>query len=398
MADYKLENISEAEIAQMISDTSRLAAEEKAETLSKITAGLSGLKAAEYADGIDRAIREANSEMMRVIRTQSGAANMCPNLDGYIAEQAHANSFNINAATKGLKGYHAEVPKAGLLQKNSVDVFIRDPAGHAARRFQAKFGATAKDTIRMINEGGKYPGQRLIVPEEQVEEVRKAFPDRDVSSVIKSPDGKVSSNPLTKSGAKSMQNNAQSGGALKQTWKNAVDKQVFAKNIAMGAGKAGAIGCVIGMSVESVASYKKWKKGEITGKEYLKEIGKAGGDSGLTAVGTYAVMVQVEAALATAELSTAFVTVPVAFVVGSALNKIIAPAFGRGAYKKILNDAKYYQSLDAAYGDLSVAMERSADEYADFVQGMAQQQKTYNALQRESMEINKELKDIYDSI
>ncbi|MCS5854374.1 hypothetical protein LNO23_00245 [Klebsiella pneumoniae subsp. pneumoniae] len=53
------------------------------------------------------------------------------NLDGFIAEQHHADTFNLDAVAKGSE-YRAEVlkPKSGgTYGKNSVDVVIRDGEG-----------------------------------------------------------------------------------------------------------------------------------------------------------------------------------------------------------------------------------------------------------------------------
>ena len=54
--------------------------------------------------------------------------------------------------------------------------------------------------------------------------------------------------------------------------------------------------------------------------------------------------IPVQAAITAAGAST-LIGIPVAIVVSAALDKIIAPAFGRGDYAKYLAQAKFYQSI-----------------------------------------------------
>src|SRR5699024_7091843 len=55
------------------------------------------------------------------------------------------------------------------------------------------------------------------------------------------------------------------------------------KNITMASVKAGILGAVVGITTETIVSYREWKDGEMTDEEYLKEIMKAGGEAGTTA-------------------------------------------------------------------------------------------------------------------
>ena len=169
------------------------------------------------------------------------------------------------------------------------------------------------------------------------------------------------------------------------------------KNIAGTVGKAGVIGCVIGMGTEAVFSYKAWKNGNITDEQYLKEILKAGGDAGITAGVTAGIMVPVSASIV-ASGGTALVTVPVAIVVSGLVNKIVAPCFGRGDYKKILSEAKYYQNLENVYDDLVVSMENSSKQYYNFVQNMVNQHNKYQKMNEKSLKMDKELEKLYNKI
>lgn len=169
------------------------------------------------------------------------------------------------------------------------------------------------------------------------------------------------------------------------------------RNIAGAMAKAGLLGCVIGLGTEAMVSYKAWKAGQISDEEYLSEIMKSGGDAGVTAGATAGIMIPISAAITAAGAST-FLTIPIAFVVGTAINKIVAPCFARGAYKEILSKAKYYQSIENVYNDLIYSMQEASEQYYDFVIAMSEQNDIHQSMKQKSMEMNTELKELYDSI
>lgn len=169
------------------------------------------------------------------------------------------------------------------------------------------------------------------------------------------------------------------------------------KNVGRVMAKAGAIGCVVGMGTETVVSYRQWKAGKISNKEYLSEILKAGGDSGITAAASAGIMMPISAAVTVAGVST-LVTIPIAFVVSGVVNQIVAPCFGRGKYRKILGKAQYYQALEDVYDDFISTVEYTANEYTGFVGQMQGQNKRHQQMKQKSMELNRELKNLYDSI
>ena len=248
-----------------------------AKSLMESTSQMSAQESAKYLQGLDHAVKEANQAMYDTITTRAGLPNQNYNLDGFIAEQHHVNSFNLKAQATG-SDLHAEVlkPKPGETYKaNSVDVVIKDSSGKIVRRYQMKYGKTAEDTIRMIKEGN-YRGQRIVVPEEQVEAVKKAFPDRDVSAAIG--DGNVKSPPMSKEEAKAKQEKAQSGDFLSTDW-----NEYSTKDIAVGIGKQAGYatlqGAVIGAGM-NIAT-KVWNNEPVKGEEILESAISSGADFGV---------------------------------------------------------------------------------------------------------------------
>ena len=182
----------------------------------------------DYAATIDQAIGTANSEMYNAVTTQSGAFNQGPNLDGFIAEQHHVDTFNIDAAAKG-SSLRAEA--LGGQGKNSVDIVIKDGSGKIVRRYQSKYGQDAEATQHHF-EKGDYRGQRKLGPADQ---------DGPWNDGIEA-DG-VRSKPLTKDEAKTLQEKAQQEQESRQYDWNEVNRIEIAKQVGKGAVVNAALAC-----------------------------------------------------------------------------------------------------------------------------------------------------------
>ena len=185
-----------------------------ANKIAKASSGVSVIEHGQYLNSIDTALSNANAQMLRTVSTNSGEVSQCFNLDGFIAEQHHVNSFNANAALHK-SNFFAEVKVPGpgeTYGKNSFDVIIRDatnPKAVAVHQYQVKYGADAQATIRLLRDHGevtKYSNQQILVPPEQVAEVQKAFPGKTVVSQLggneKCP---ITRDPLTKEQATQLQ-------------------------------------------------------------------------------------------------------------------------------------------------------------------------------------------------
>ena len=138
-------------------------------------------------------------------------------------------------------------------------------------------------------------------------------------------------------------------------------------SVGSAAAKGGVVGIALGITTETLVSYERYKNGEITQKEYITEIAKSGAQMGISGAVSAGIMAAVSVPLSAAGLATAPVTVPITIILGAGIDKIIAPAFGRGEYAKILGEAKYYQNLMYAHDDLVRAIEMSEREFAGFI-------------------------------
>ena len=250
--------------------------------ISEASTGISVIEFGNYLNAIDNSITNANTQMMRTVTTNVGKISHCMNLDGFIAEQHAVNTFNIQAQLEG-SNYVAEVliPKPGeKYGLNSFDTVIRDSStGKIVHQYQFKFGKDAKATINLLK-NGNYNNQRFVVPSDQVEEVKKAFPGKSVEAYMGGTDVVATkSGTLTKDEAKRLQLNTQENGVLPQEDWNTFNTKELALNIGKNAGIAGIQTAIITTGFDLLE--KKIQGKPIYEDETIELALKTGTDSGI---------------------------------------------------------------------------------------------------------------------
>lgn len=256
-----------------------------ASEMKQVTSAMSAQEASQYLAGLDSALNTANESLYRTITTQAGNISQNPRLDGFIAEQYHAQTFNLNAEATG-SPYRAKVlePNGNGYAKNSVDIVIVDGNGKVVKRYQSKYCKDANATAQAF-ENGDYRGQQKLVPEGQETAIEKKC-----TTVIEAPDG-TTSNPLSKSRAEQMRDEAQSG-----NWNDLNWNEYKAKDLAMGIGKqagyAALQGAAIGVGFD--VAQKLWNGEEIKGEEIVETALVSGADFGVKAAAAGALKVGVE--------------------------------------------------------------------------------------------------------
>lgn len=256
-----------------------------ASTTQKAVSAMSAQEGVKYLAGLDDALKTANEALYGTITTQAGVINRNPSLDGFIAEQYHAQTFNMNAKAAG-SPYRAEVlePKGKRYGKNSVDIVIRDANGKIVKRYQCKYYKDAKATAKAF-ERGDYRGAGKLVSEGQENGIQKKC-----TTVIEAPDG-TTSNPLTKERAKQMQDEAQSGNWNELNWNEYATKDL-ALGIGKQAGYAALQGAAIGVGFD--VAQKLWNGEEIEAEEVVETALVSGADFGIKAAAAGALKVGVE--------------------------------------------------------------------------------------------------------
>ena len=240
---------------------------------SKAVSGYAASTGLKYVDSVREAVDKANEEMMKTIFNKDGTISQNPNLDGFIFETEHANTFNIDAAIKGKTARAMNlVPKEGLTYgKNSIDNIVMDN-NKIVQKYQAKASSTAENTQKLF-EKGDYSFQRKLVPKGQAENIKNAM---DKISY-----GGAESKTISKQEIKNMQNEVQSGNieAVQKSFRNDVDTLAIGKQLAGQSLQAGMYGMMFGTGV-SIAEKV------VTGKEIDETVIvdglKAGAGSGLS--------------------------------------------------------------------------------------------------------------------
>ena len=206
--------------------------------LTNATSDMTTQQSTQYCKALDTAIRDANEKMLQTVTTRSGAINKNPCLDGYIAEQHHADTFNLKAQEAG-SPYRAEVlkPDGKVYNKNGVDIVIKDiRTNKTVKRYQSKYCQDSNATAKAF-ENGDYRGQQKLIPEDQA--IGKKH-----TTTIEAPDG-TKSEPLSKAAAKQMQEEAQKNQKAPAYDWNKFDIKNVAKGIADETVKAGCMGAGI---------------------------------------------------------------------------------------------------------------------------------------------------------
>ena len=243
-------------LAQGISKESWFARETQ-----KALSGFSAEESAKYLQNLDEAVNTANAELLKTILKKDGGVSMNKNLDGFIAEEMHSQTFNLNAAATGSEFRARTLHPEGRFGKNSVDNVIEDAAGKITRKYQLKYGQN-EEASRAMYEAGDYRGQRFLGPEGKMQ----------------APDG-TSSNKFSKVQAKDLQAKAQKG-----KWEDPLSWNDFkTKDIALGiakeTGKAGAMGLLAGAGFELARQVYADEK--IDGEKVIEEGLKGGADFGI---------------------------------------------------------------------------------------------------------------------
>lgn len=209
----------------------------------------------EYAGKIEAAIEQANADMVSTILRNDGNISQALNLDGFIAEQHHVDTFNLEAAAQGSSvRAKALVPDGTPYGKNSMDIGIYDADGKLVRRYQAKYGQDANAT-KILWEKGNYRGQQKLVPADQLEHLDGAT-DRIEHEGIQS-------KPLTKAEAKAVQKKAQIHEESKTYEWNDVSRGEIAKKI----GKQALIGAGLVAGFHGVRVFGRRIWNNLLGKE-----------------------------------------------------------------------------------------------------------------------------------
>ena len=300
-----------------------------------------------YVDSINTAIDNANKTLMESVTTKVGTINQNPNLDGFIFEEYHAGTFNVDATVKQ-KPYHAEALKPELGEtygKNSIDLVIED-TGKYVKKYSAKAYKNANETAKSFYDkitGYKYKFQSKLVPTEQTSEI--------ANSVDKIKYNNVESKGITKAEIKEIQNDLQTGNKKADiiNFKNDVNTISISKQIGKQAMVNGTMGLGIGMATNIGINL-------ITGKEadaeQVIEAGiKTGASMGMATAVAGGIRVAVEKKVIPTVFSRVLTNNTIGAIAAASMD-IIGTAFKLGSGEITLGKAikDIGKSVGSAYG------------------------------------------------
>lgn len=300
-----------------------------------------------YVDSVNTAIDNANKTMMESVTTKVGVINQNPNLDGFIFEEYHAGTFNIDAAVKQ-KSYHAEALKPELGEtygKNSIDLIIEDTDKYV-KKYSAKAYKNANESAKAFYDkvtGYKYKFQSKLVPTDQTGDI--------ANSVDKIKFNNVESKGITKAEIKDIQKNLQSGNKTGDilNFKKDVNSISISKQIGKQAMLNGTMGVGIGMAANIGVNL-------ITGKEVeaeeVIEVGiKTGASMGMATAIAGGIRVAVEKKVIPIVFSRMLTNNSIGAIAAASMD-IIGTAFKLGSGEISLGQAvkDVGSSISAGYG------------------------------------------------
>ena len=309
---------------------------------------LSAAKANVYVDNVNLAIGKSNEEILSALTTKTGEISQNPNLDGFIFEERHAGTFNIDAAVKE-KNYYAKALKPEIGEtygKNSIDMTIED-SGKIVRKYQAKAYKNANETAKSFydrQQGYKYKFQSKLVPSDQTGDIP--------NSVDKMKFGEVESKNISKEEIKNIQEKYQSGDkeAVKFSFEKDVDVLAISKQLGKQAVINGTMGVGIGMALDVGTKLVSGEEVEVA--EVIEAGMKTGTSMGLSTAVAGGIRVAVEKNVLPKVLSKILSSNSVIGAIAGASMDIIGTAFKLGSGEISLGEAtrNIGKSIGSAYG------------------------------------------------
>lgn len=243
-----------------------------------------GLSAAQYStilQNIDNVLYQNNRELAEALsRSSDGHVMMSRNLDGNIAE-------HMIARTTELQGYirneNVKVEVRGVNSANSVDVRASALDTGKFQNYQLKFGEDAKATIRLI-ERGNYNNQQIVVPAEQMEEVRAYFKlkgsEKTITDHIEI--NGVKGRSFTKAEMKHLQKQAQEDGIMPVLDDYYYSTKEYALSIGKNAGVMALQMAAVTTGIDLVA--RIYQGEELHADEMVEGALRSGADTGVKVV------------------------------------------------------------------------------------------------------------------
>ena len=361
----KSEKYTSDEILQMINDTSLMIAEDNSIRLSAVSSSVN-----------ESNLLTDNVEFWRWMDRnymKSGHFSSAENLQTWISESANHEQWTRNI----IQGKGFEWDWMSSQRQVFSNIFKTFTAGDQANRIGSD--VTARDLIsrsEMEVQLKAYTSSNIPDLKNTPKTMTVVTNEEKVALVKNKGYEKTIEFGNNESIKKSTENR------MEQARNGTIQTTYTLKNVGNASAKAGVMGFILCATKEMIANYRRFKNGKMSREEYLKEIFSSSADSALTSSFSTAIMVPVSATI-TAAGASSIISFPISFVVSSSVNKIIAPAFHRGEYSKILAEATFYKQIDSFCYGLVDSIENATIEYEIFLQDMALQTQTFFSMRNQ---------------
>lgn len=271
----------------------------------------------------------------------------------------------INGSIRGLL-YETEFPTdaSGHVASNTPGIdlqVVNRLSGEVVEKIQVKSNWTSdvsglRSTVREFMNSAHYsPETTLAGPRELIDEAqRMGIPNRTLV---------MADSEANRASGERLIENIRNGDA-------AVSGSISFQGAVTRVGEGAVIGAAVTVGISAITNYIEFRQGEISGREAFHRIGV---DSSRGAL--------IGAALGGISLvfPPGLIGLGIGIVVGSQIRKIVDIAYGRGAYKQILQDlgastasvsltADGIGALDSSIGIMQLAQESSARDLTAFAQ------------------------------
>jgi hypothetical protein len=242
-------------------------------------------------------VRAAREGMERITRTALQWRNASPEqLGGRIAEEWHATTFNIDAASKGAS-LRATTSAANGQATAVADVVISE-AGRTVAQVQVKYhGSPARTTFAVSR--AEYDGMQRLVPSDQVQKVRGLARQRGADTLGNRNYAEVANGATDRINLQGVESQSLSRTEAIAAAKNpaGAGAMLVKGQIARAAKNGAVVGAVVGGGVAAIMNAVACARGKKSGKQAVVDTVKDAASGAATGAAVSGAAVVAEATL-----------------------------------------------------------------------------------------------------
>lgn len=261
------------------------------------------------------------------------------------------------------------------------DVVIRDLLLGTTEHVESKFASSRASARASVENALRKPNvQRIVGTPELVEVARERGLDQRYSLEVYR-----TAEEGTAAAEQRMAQAPSSAGGL------------TARGVLGEVGKGAVIGAVVSITASTIGHFAAYQRGELTDEQFRAAVLKDGTKGALKGAIFGGVNVSVQAAAVVLGVGAPLV-LPVMVAFGVALDQIVDPAFGDGAYRDVLESLGYAAETARLHTEYADACARSYDHVTALLPHAAVIERAYQQEARRGAQIKSELRAALDDL